>query len=147
MDNYFDRGIKMLERELTYLKTAKQKSASSLELITKTVPVSIPLVLGAYQTTAVGRKAFSIIKDDDALIVPYLDWYTENIYNQYLPSYEQGSVRKVRFDYGVYNGSDVIAITATGSRSDIDAMVGGASITVSFNMIIKSTADFNVSAL
>jgi hypothetical protein len=147
MNNYFEREIKGLEREIIALKTANQKSAGNLQLVSKTIPISIPLVLNEYQTFARGRKTYAVRKNSEELVVAYLDWYTDDISREWVDAYTQGSVRSGRIAHGVYNGTDVFQITVYGDRNDIDAMAGGASITISLNMTVKCTNDFTLEAL
>lgn len=147
MNDYFEREIKSLEREIIALKTSTQKSAGNLELISKTIHISIPLELDEYQTGASGSKTYIVRKDSEEIVVAYLDWYTDDITKDWMDTYLQGSVRAGRINHGVYNGADVFRVSAYGNRNDIDAMIGGASITISMNMTVKCTNNFSLEAI
>ena len=147
MNNYFDQEIKTMEAELTQLKTSAQKSGAVMDLVTTSIPVSISLVLGAYETTANGYAYYIAKSDGDNIVFGYLDWYSEDVQKNWIPPYEQGSVRHAWVDTGKYNGDILFKITVRGSRRDIDALAGGSSVVANMNMILMGVKEFEVQQL
>lgn len=153
MNNYFDRELKYLEKEVLRLKTTKQKSAGLIQLVTKTVPVEIKLEVdpSISAPSAVGQKYFKIINNGNALIIPTLDWYYEdvnnawrgrtNVYSRYL------DMEHVVYDDG-YNGVRIRAIgTNVGANNDGIKVANGETVIIKCNLQIVSSDNFTVEAM
>lgn len=140
MQNYFDNEIKNIERELLALKTASTVSSIPLELIQRSVQISIPLQLSIYQTTATGAVAYKIVSDEDLIVYPYLSWYYENIYDIEVT----GEHRYLRTMSLFQDGAPLILINARGSENDIQRMIGGESITLTANLTVVATRNFTM---
>lgn len=140
MQNYFDNEIKNIERELLALKTASTVSSIPLELIQRSVQISIPLQLSIYQTTATGAVAYKIVSDEDLIVYPYLSWYYENIYDIEVT----GEHRYLRMMSLFQDGAPLIFINARGSENDIQRMIGGESITLTANLTVVATRNFTM---
>lgn len=136
-----------MEREITFLKTSGQKSAVGLDLVIQTVQVSIPLVLGTYQTSASGTKCYITQSDGDNIITGYLDWYTEDIQRNWVPEYQQNSVRQAWVESGYYNGNIIFKVHVDGSRSDIDVLTQGGTVVATMGLRLIGLNDFTVGAL
>lgn len=149
MDNYFNRELNYLKKELTRLKTAGQKSASSAKLVKQTVNVSTNLVwedisypYGSARATAV----YEVIPNSDSIIVPTLDWYFGDINQSYNVYY---TTRKIQMDtfilptgnYGVYL---YFIGTENGPDSDAARAKNGETITVSVNLTVTCTDNFTL---
>jgi len=140
MQNYFDNEIKNIERELLALKTASTVSSIPLELIQRSVQISIPLQLSVYQTTATGAVAYKIVSDEDLIVYPYLSWYYENIYDIEVT----GEHRYLRMMSLFQDKAPLILINARGSENDIQRMIGGESITLTANLTVVATRNFTM---
>lgn len=140
MQNYFDNEIRNLERELLALKTAATVSSIPLELVEKSIQISIPLHLSVYQTTATGAVAYKILSDSEIIIYPYLSWYYEDVYNVEV----KGEYRHLKLS-NLYQGSaPEILIDARGSENDIQNMIGGASVTLTATLTVVATRNFEL---
>jgi len=137
----------MMEAELTRLKTSAQKSGAVMDLTTKSVSVSVPLVLGQYQTTAHGYAYYIAKSDGDNIVLGYLDWYSEDVQKNWIDQYRQGSVRQAWIDVAKYNGDILFKITVRGSRQDIDTLSGGSSVVANINMTLVGVKEFEVQQL
>jgi len=148
MNNYFDRELKYLERELTHLKTARQKSATAVGLISHSVNVSIPLSLNSSQTSATGFRAYAIDNGEyDQLATATLDWYIDNIYDYWKPTRLADSARKASVQMGIYRNSQTVVVRGTGSHADIETLKGGGSVSVNVTLTVTSTGDFTLRSL
>lgn len=146
MNNYFDREIKFIERELTYLKTSAQKSAADIGLYSQSVPVAVPLSLNSSQTNARGYKAFYIVADSDIMVCSTLDWYIDDIYDYWRP-YREGTVRKAFIRSGFYNDRQIIVVRVEGGISDIESLKSGTSVTVNLTLTVNGTNTFTLEAI
>lgn len=148
MNNYFDRELKQLERELTYLKTARQKSATAVGLISHSVNVSISLALNSSQTSATGYKAYAIDNGEyDQLATATLDWYIDDVYQYWKPTQLADSLRKASIQMGIYNNHQTAIVRITGSHNDIEALKNGESRIVNLTLTVTSTGDFTLRSL
>lgn len=139
MENYFNREITSIEKELTALKTAKAASSVSLELFTKSVDISIPLHLSDY-LTATGAVAYAVNSDDNIIIWPTLDWYFDDVYD--VNRIDEYRTLKIKNCYK--DGKSQLLINARGSEDDIDAMTGGSSVTLKARLTVVGTRDFTL---
>ena len=149
MDNYFNRELNYLKKELTRLKTAGQKSASSAKLVKQTVNVSTNLVwedisypYGSARATAV----YEVIPNSDSIIVPTLDWYFGDINQSYDVYQTTREIQMSTFvlptgNYGVYL---YFIGTENGPDSDAARAKNGETITVSVNLTVTCTDNFTL---
>lgn len=150
MNNYFDNEIKRLEKEILWLKTTKQKSAGLIEMVTKTIPISIKLEVDPTVSvpSAVGQKYYKIKNEEDAILIPTLDWYYEDVYNAWRGRNEVYS-RYLDLEQIVYpDGYTGVRIRATGTNvganSDGVKVAGGETIRIECNLTVRSSADFSI---
>lgn len=149
MENYFDHELNYLKKELTRLKTANQKSASSAKLVRQTVNISVNLAwedisypYGSARATAV----YEVIPNSDSIIVPTLDWYFGDVNSSYITNQATREIQMGTFilptgNYGVYL---YFVGTENGPNSDAARAKNGETITVSVNLTVTCTDNFTL---
>jgi hypothetical protein len=148
MEQYFDNEIKNMERELLYLKTASQKSASAIKTISKTVSVSANL---EYQDiswptgSARANKWYKVTTSDDAIIIPTLSWYHGDVTQAADIEYV---TRKIQMATGIIDGNFTIGLyfvgTEKGDNSDAARTKRGETVTVTVDLTVLCTQDFQI---
>lgn len=149
MDNYFNRELNYLKKELTALKTAGQKSASSAKLVKQTVSVSTNLVwedISYPYGSARSDVLYEITPNSDAIIIYTLDWYFGDITKSY-DIYQ--STREIQVKQLVLpNGKPGVELyfigTEDGPNSDAARAKNGETITVSVNLTVTCTDNFSI---
>lgn len=148
MENYFDREIKGIERELLYLKTSAQKSAGVVKTVSKTLPITVTLVddHSASYPTARAWKHYQINSDETAITIPSLDWYFQDITKASTSFY---TTRQIEMCHVILpNGKDGLRLHIFGTEnspgSDGERVGNGETVRVSFNLTVRSTADFTI---
>lgn len=149
MDNYFNRELNYLKKELTRLKTAGQKSASSAKLVKQTVNVSTNLVwedLSDPYGSARSWVIYEITPNSDSIIVATLNWYYDDINSSYLTTQ---STREVQLKQVILpNGKPGVQLyfigTENGPNSDAARAKNGETITVSVNLTVTCTDNFTL---
>lgn len=149
MDNYFNHELNYLKKELTRLKTAAQKSASSAKLVKQTVNISVNLVwedisypYGSARATAV----YEIIPNSDSIIVPTLDWYFGDITKSYVVYQSTRKIQMSEFILPTGNPGVYLYFIGTedGPNSDAARAKNGETITVSVNLTVTCTDNFTL---
>lgn len=148
MENYFTNEIKQIEREMMWLKTAQQKSASVISTITKSIVVTADLwlIITGDSPQAGDYLFYEIIPEKDALIFPTLDWYAEDITqaSTVLPQL----TRTIELEQMILpNGNAGVKLTfrgTQGSGSDTEKVVNGQTVQVSANLTVTCTSNFIV---
>lgn len=145
MDNYFEREIMTLERELRQLKTAQQKSAGQVPTIFKSISFNVPLSLDSSQTTAHGSAAFRVTTADNCLIIPTLAKYYDNIaLAEYIPL----KTRYMTIVVGkLAQNTYLIELSARGTEganSDVSTLIGGGSVVLDNTLTVQSTDEFTL---
>lgn len=149
MDNYFNHELNYLKKELTRLKTAGQKSASSAKLVKQTVNVSTNLVwedLSDPYGSARSDVLYEIIPNSDSIVVCTLDWYFGDINQSY--NINQ-TTREIQAKQLVLpNGNQGIELyfigTEDSASSDAARAKNGETITVSANLTVTCTDNFTL---
>lgn len=149
MDNYFNHELNYLKKELTRLKTAAQKSASSAKLVKQTVNVSTNLVwedISYPYGSARSDVIYEIIPNSDSLVICTLDWYFGDITKSY-DIYQ--TTREIRLSQFVLpNGNPGVELyfmgTENGPNSDAARAKNGETITVSVNLTVTCTDNFSI---
>lgn len=149
MENYFNHELNYLKKELTRLKTAAQKSASSAKLVKQTVNVSTNLVwvdLSDPYGSARSDVIYEIIPNSDSLVICTLDWYFGDITKSY-DIYQ--STREIQVQqFALSNGHPAIELyfigTEDGPNSDAARAKNGETITVSVNLTVTCTDNFSI---
>lgn len=149
MENYFNHELNYLKKELTRLKTAAQKSASSAKLVKQTVNVSTDLVwkdISDPYGSARSDVLYEITPNSDAIIIYTLDWYFGDITKSY-DVYQ--STREIQVKQLVLpNGKPGIELyfigTEDGPNSDAARAKNGETITVSVNLTVTCTDNFSI---
>lgn len=148
MDDYFNREFTFLEKELVRLKTSAQKSAGSVKMLSKTVTVSVDLV---FEDTGVLPRTrasayYEVITDNDAIIIPTLDWYNGDITKAAAVGF---TTRKITMATGILrSGNFGIKLYFTGSEGDANSdgerAKRGETITISVNLTVSASQDFTI---
>lgn len=149
MENYFDHELNYLKKELTRLKTAGQKSASSAKLVRQTVNISVNLAwedISYPYGSARAKAVYEVIPNSDSIIVPTLDWYFGDINQSYNVYYTTRKIQMRTFilptgNYGVYL---YFVGTENGPNSDAARAKNGETITVSVNLTVTCTDNFTL---
>ncbi len=147
MNNYFEKEISSINRELTSLKTSGQKSSAFTKTISRTVNVTAQLQYEdiSYPTgSARAEVAYEVVTTKDALIIPSLSWYYEDVFMQ-----ELGPARVIDMFTGILsNGNYVVYLYFIGSEegdnSDAARTKRGETVMVSVDLSIVCTQDFTL---
>jgi len=150
MNNYFDRELLALEKELLWLKTSSQKSSSLVETTSQTIPISVNLELGTGSSDpfAVAVLYYEIVASQDALIIPTLDWYYADITQAWrvLPTVYARYIDMKQII--LPNGNNGIKFTVfgtnMGANNDAHRVAAGETITISFNLTVRCTTNFTL---
>lgn len=149
MENYFNHELNYLKKELTRLKTAAQKSASSAKLVKQTVNVSTNLIwedISDPYGSARSDVLYEITPNSDSIIISTLDWYFGDITKSY-DIYQ--STREIQVKQLVLpNGKPGVELyfigTEDGPNSDAARAKNGETITVSVNLTVTCTDNFSM---
>ncbi|MBR3139054.1 hypothetical protein IKG38_03560 [Candidatus Saccharibacteria bacterium] len=148
MDSYFDSEIKRVEQELLTIKTSAQKSASMIQTVTKTIPITVTLSDDGSASYPTARAAihYQINTDEYAITIPTLDWYFQDITKASTAFYTTRQIQL--FHVMLPNGKDGLRIYVFGTEnspgSDGERVGQGETVKISFNLTIRSTVDFTV---
>lgn len=145
MDNYFEREIMTLEREIRQLKTAQQKSAGQVPTIFKTISFNVSLSLDSSQTMARGSAAFKVATANNCLIIPTLTKYYDNVaLAEYIPL----KTRYMTITIGkLAQNTYLIELSARGTEganSDVSTLIGGGSVVLDNTLTVQSTDEFTL---
>lgn len=145
MDNYFEREIMTLEREIRQLKTAQQKSAGQVPTIYKSISFNVPLSLNSSQTIARGSAAFKVTTADNCLIIPTLAKYYDNVaLAEYLPLKTRYMVLAIgKLAPNTYL-IELSARGTEGANSDVSTLIGGGSVVLDNTLTVQSTDEFTL---
>lgn len=149
MDSYFNHELNYLKKELTRLKTAAQKSASSAKLVKQTVNVSTNLVwenISYPYGSARSDVIYEIIPNSGSIVVCTLDWYFGDINGSYTTKQTTREIQVHQF--ALSNGNPAIELyfigTEDGPNSDAARARNGETITVSVNLTVTCTDNFSI---
>lgn len=146
MNNYFEQELLSIDRELAALKTAQQKFAGEVPLITKVIQVDVPLQLNSSQTIARGVKMVRLDSNDKCFFVATLNKYFDNIMDAAkTPRISREAYVRIGKDSSGKNLVEVIAYgTEFGDNNDVQTLVNGGSVTLSYTLTVKSTENFDM---
>lgn len=142
MNEYFEQEINRLMREMTQLKTSVSKSAGVVPTVSKSASLTIPLSLNTTQTMCEGYTRYRIRPEKDALIMPTLDWYYENVMdNDHLPY----TSRAAKITFAKYtNGEYIVQIYARGNTNDTITIRDGGSVNINVVLSVRCTDNFTM---
>ena len=145
MDNYFDREILQMERELLRLKTSQQKFAGSVPTVKKSIQISVPLALAGGGMTARGQIYCKIVPDSTALFYPTLAKYYDDVT---LFPYVEDRTRSFSMEM-FQNGDDLyLEIRAIGTNygqnNDVATLKNGGSVSLTNTITVVATDDFEM---
>lgn len=147
MQNYFDREIKYLEKEITNLKTSGQKSSALVKTIAKTTTVSVQLQwedISYPNGSARARAAYEVVTSKDAIIMSTLSWYHENIFSNYIKTSREITLTRGVLSNGNYGAYLYFYGTEGGDNSDAARTKRGETVTVSVDLTVVCTQDFTL---
>lgn len=145
MDNYFDREILQMERELLRLKTSQQKFAGSVPTVKKSIQISVPLALAGGGFTARGEIQCKITLDHISLVYPTLAKYYDDVL---LSPYVGDRTRYFSMEM-YHNGDDrILQIVAHGTNygqnNDVATLKNGGSVSLTNTITVVATDDFEM---
>lgn len=148
MHNYFEREITALERELYLLKTAAQRSSGTVETLSRTLQLNLPLSMNAAQTTCSGDIYYVVNCDSDSIVNATLDWYYENVadaWKSYRPT------RSATLDrFMLSDGSLLLRVVVYGSdwssdaSDDLSKLKNGQSVSIPVKLTVQCTDNFTL---
>lgn len=147
MQNYFDRELSQMEKELLRLKTSQQKFAGSVPTIEKSIQISIPLGLNSSQTVAEGEKLYKIISEGNVLAFPTLAKYYDDITKS---TSVWALTRYFTLRLGILDGNFCFLIYAQGTgfgygqNSDVQTLINGGTVTLQNTLTVAATDDFTL---
>ena len=147
MNDYFEKEIIQLERELTNLKTAGQKSSALVKTMSKSLDITVQL---EYQDiswptgSARAQAAYEIITDSDALIIPTLSWYDEDIHEPSMLTTREITMTRGMSANGNYTVHLYFIGSEQGENSDAARTKRGEIVTVSVTLSVVSTQEFTI---
>lgn len=152
MDNYFNQEIKSIKREITAIKTASQKSAVTAPMVTKTTNVNTNLEykdISYPWGSARSTVKYEVETDNAEIIIPTLDWYFGDISRAGMTDQ---STREIQLNTRVASSGNIIVElyfigTENGVDSDAQKVKNGETVTVSVNLTVRCTNDFNLRRL
>lgn len=148
MEQFFEREFLALERELSQLKTAAQRSSGMVETTSKTIPLSIPLQISSSGMACDGSVEYKLKAESNSIITVTLDWYYENVAEEWQLYRTSRAVRVSQI--GLPNGYIGITVTASGTdystdqSDDLSRLERGESVSITANMTILSTNEFTL---
>lgn len=144
MQNYFDREIKQLEKELLRLKTSQQKFAGAIPTIEKSVQLNIPLRLTS-MNYASGDAYVKLKSDKTTLFYPSLSKYYDDI--SLTPSTWYLTRQCSILSYYI-NGEIYLHIYAVGTNhgqnNDVEVLENGGSVTVTNKLTVIGIDNFTL---
>lgn len=146
MNNYFEQELLNIDREITALKTAQQKFAGEVPLVTKVIQVDVPLQLNSSQTIARGIKMVRLDSNDRCFFVATLNKYFDNIIDAAkTPRISREAYIRIGKDSNGKNLVEVIAYgTEFGDNNDVQTLVNGGSVILSYTLTVKCTDNFQM---
>lgn len=141
MQNHFDSEIKYLEKELRWVKTAAVKSGAVVTSQVQSVAYSIPLTLVS-PTNANGHQIYKLKVNENAIFVPSLDIYYDDIANA-----RGDTRRRAILCYWLEENTYIIWVGAWGNASDRQTLQDGGSVTITGTLKLTCTDAFELEAL
>jgi len=142
MENYFDKQLLAIERELVGLKTSSLKSAAAVETIADSVNLSLPLQLNGAGTVASASKLYKIVIQGNELIMPTTDWHFGDV-----TQYPQNSTRRAYCQLGRTSGGDMLLqVVVRGDDNDVTTLKNGGSVSLSVELTVRCTGTFTLEA-
>lgn len=142
MDNYFDREIKQIKREILGLKQSQQKSAATVPTAVRTASISLDLEIidsGDPRATAY----FRIETNSRALVFATLDKYYDDITlndHGWNPDTRKARLAVQKVSKLVY----YVIITLIGTGQDYVTIRDGGKVTMSRNLTVRCTDNFTM---
>ena len=143
MQDYFERELLNIKREMTYLKTAMQKSAGIVETTSHSVSLNLPLSLDEYQINASGHARFGVNSSDNILMMTTLNWYYDDITKASDLPRTTRHADVITF----YDGRPIIRVIVRGTQSDVNTLKNGGSVSIDVILTVRATDEFTLEVL
>lgn len=144
MREYFEREVRMAEKELTALKTSITKSAGTVVMAVREATLSVELALESDTAQApYGHGAVRLIGGSEGFVAATLARYFDDISKSAL-QYEtrQRWVFVTRDTEGV-----VVNVGVAGTVADRQTIKDGGRVVVDCELTVKGTEDFELEVL
>lgn len=145
MQNYFDREITQLQKELLRLKTSQQKFAGQVPTISKSINFNIPLRISTSGFSAIGQKNFRIVVNNNAFFTSTLSTYYDDVTKHATVPLE---TRYMTIQNTFMGGSYYVRVfahgTESGANSDLATLRNGGSVSLTNKLTIICTDDFTI---
>lgn len=141
MQNYFDRELSQMEKELLRLKTSQQKFAGSVPTAQKSVQISVQLALSGGGNTATGYVYCKISSENKLLAFPTLAKYYDDI-TQY--TITPRTTRAFIMEPYYIDNELFIYIRAYGTSNDVQTLKNGGTVTLTNTLTVVATDDFEL---
>lgn len=142
MDNYFDREIKHIKREILGLKQSQQKSAATVPTSVKTASISLDLeIIDSGDPRATIH--YKVETPSRALVFATLDKYYDDITlndHRWNPDTRVARLSVQKASKLVY----YISITFIGTGQDYVTIRDGGKVTMSRNLTVRCTDTFTM---
>lgn len=145
MENYFDRELMAIEREIRQLKTAQNKSAGKVSTVYRTISFRIPLRLNSSETVASGSAKFRVSVTNNGIIIPTMAKYYDDVtLSETIPLRTRFMLFSVgKLDQTTY----LITVSARGTggaNSDVTTLRNGGSVVLDNTIMVQSTDNFTL---
>lgn len=145
MNDYFEREIIHLEKELTNLKTSAQRSGGIVKTVSKTVAITVQLQwedISWPNGSARAETFYEVVTDKDAIIIPTLSWYDEDVFEPLFGTKREIQVTRGFLNNGNYGIYLYFIGSEQGDNSDAARTKRGETVNVSVDLTVVSTQDF-----
>lgn len=143
MDDYFNRELQQINREITRLKTSSQKSGGIVPTVSKTLRITEQLQFTGLPTPTSTVRAivkYKILPSSTALIIATLDKYYDDIFNVIDNGTRSRSVSMSE----ERNGDTIMSVMLTGDNNDARTMYDGGSVSMSTEVTVRCTDNFTI---
>lgn len=145
MQEYFERELKMMKKELAALKTSMRKSAGVIVTTAKSISLEVSLELNTAQTLCNGKKVVRIITNGPSLIIPTLEKYQNNIY--YDPSFTtQDGWASVTLAF-TPSGYELANVLVRGSDADTQTLINGGTVVKTVELTVRCSDEFSMEVI
>lgn len=148
MDNYFERELMNIEREIRQLKTSQQKFAGQVPTTFQSISIRIPLRLNSSRTSASGQARYRITTVQNSFVVATLAKYYDNIlvFSELPRKTRSMSLVIGKASANVYI-VQILANGTEGANSDVATLINGGSVELENTLTVQSTDEFTVEIL
>lgn len=139
MDDYFNRELRQINREITRLKTSGQKSGGIVPTVATTINVTEQLQLIGL-STAYAEAYYKIRTNSTALVMTSLDKYYDDIFN----IFNHGTRSYDCYLHRRSNGDIIMIVYFSGNQDDARTLWEGGSVSMSTEVTVRCTDNFTI---